>query len=709
MSFVAAGILVAGIACAAIPVLIHLLLRRRTRPVEWAAMSILIEAARRHRSRSRIERILLLTIRTLLVMLLGAALAQPLIGERLGSLEPSTTHLVIDDGIMSAVRTVEGGIALDDHIADALKTIDGLSVSDRVSVTLAGRPVRTLVSPPTTDHRSVARVIEELRPREGATDIPAAVEYALEANPARGPRSMNVFSGFRRGVLDERLRPSTAIIDTDGLDLRLSTPGERDRSSITIDDLTAVRAPLSLASLGDLVFVKASLSRGGDLDSGSTVVRISGNAISTDSIQEVQWSEGEQRTNVEFRIRVDDDGGVIQVNIDGDDDLDLDDQRTVAVEGRAPRRILLVGRGGLDGLDVVDRLTGVDWFERALVPDTSGALLDIFDLDRIDPISIDDRDLEDASIIVLGRPDLLDPSMEERLAEWVEAGGILVVLPPEDEIARPWAGSLLSTLGLDWSVGLEPVRLDEPRQLDRRQPESSMTEVLGPELADLAAGVRIDRRLAVGGFESGDVVLVDELEEPVVVDVAIGGGRFILFTVAPVLSWTDLPVRPLMVPLVQELVRQSSALADRSAATVVGEGPPRSSLAFVESARMPSGRMVPRQGFESTTAESSGSIEFLDVSGRTVDVQVVNPASFAVDLRASNRSEIIEWMSGSGTWRFSDSISKDDEYGRFGSNLATILVAIVLVLAILDLVISRWTVRGGLVTSRRKGLTGANA
>ena len=80
MSFVATGLLAAGVLAASVPILIHLLLRRRTRPLEWAAMSILIEAARRHRSRSRIERILLLVIRTLMIVLLaasGSAYARP--------------------------------------------------------------------------------------------------------------------------------------------------------------------------------------------------------------------------------------------------------------------------------------------------------------------------------------------------------------------------------------------------------------------------------------------------------------------------------------------------------------------------------------------------------------------------------------------------------------------------------------------------------
>ena len=709
MSVVSAGLAVAGVLAAAIPILIHLLLRRRTRPVEWAAMSILIEAARRHRSRSRIERILLLAVRTAMVLLLGAALAQPLIGERLASIEPATHHLVIDDGIMSGVRTATGATALERHVADAVGVVEGIGVADRVSVTLAGRPIRQLVSPPTTDHRSVVRAIEGIRAREGATDLGAAVELAVSDNQVRGPRSVHVMSEYRRGALEDRLRPTSAVSDPGELDLRLSTPGLDPVSSVRIDAVESVRAPLSLASEGDLASITATLSRDGDLDADTTTVRLSGDALTTDLVETIEWSSGERRADVEFRVRVDEDGGMVEASIDDEDALSLDDRRSVVLDGRSARRVLFVGRGDLGGIDVVDRLSGLDWFERALVPDPDGPLGDVFDLDRLDPISVDRRDLEDASIVVVGRPDLLGDEMVAHLAEWTEAGGILVVLPPEGETTRAWAGDLLSSLGLDWSVGLEPRSFDTPRRLDRAQPASEMTAMLGPELGDLAASVSIDRRLPISGVDPGDVVLRDDADEPVVVDVGIGGGRFILFSVAPVLDWTDLPVRPLMVPLVQELVRQASSIASRTASVEVGEGVVRSTTSFAESGRLPDGRIVPRVDFDSTIPDRSGVVEFLDVSGRTVDRQVVNPATAAVDLRPSSRNEIAEWMSGLGTWRFSDAVDAEDGEMGGGSNLASILIGVVLLLALLDLTLSRWFVRGGLVTNRRDGLSGANA
>src|SRR5437868_11773813 len=59
---------------AAVPVVIHLLNRRRYRVVDWAAMRFLLAARRQNVRRLRLEQLLLLVVRTLLVVLLVAAM-----------------------------------------------------------------------------------------------------------------------------------------------------------------------------------------------------------------------------------------------------------------------------------------------------------------------------------------------------------------------------------------------------------------------------------------------------------------------------------------------------------------------------------------------------------------------------------------------------------------------------------------------------------
>src|SRR5437016_701127 len=76
--FVTPGFFVAGALLASLPIIIHILNRRRFKTVNWAAMDFLLRALRRNRRRLRFEQWLLLAVRCLVLMFLGLALARPM-------------------------------------------------------------------------------------------------------------------------------------------------------------------------------------------------------------------------------------------------------------------------------------------------------------------------------------------------------------------------------------------------------------------------------------------------------------------------------------------------------------------------------------------------------------------------------------------------------------------------------------------------------
>src|SRR3954454_6419289 len=77
-SFVTPGFLVAGALLASLPIIIHILNRRRYKTVPWAAMEFLLRAMKKNRRRLKFEQWLLLATRCLVLALIGLALARPL-------------------------------------------------------------------------------------------------------------------------------------------------------------------------------------------------------------------------------------------------------------------------------------------------------------------------------------------------------------------------------------------------------------------------------------------------------------------------------------------------------------------------------------------------------------------------------------------------------------------------------------------------------
>src|SRR3954462_8101020 len=76
--FVSPWFAVAGTVLASIPIIIHILNRRRFKTVRWAAMEYLLQAMRKNRRKLKFEQLLLLAIRCSLLLLMGIALARPL-------------------------------------------------------------------------------------------------------------------------------------------------------------------------------------------------------------------------------------------------------------------------------------------------------------------------------------------------------------------------------------------------------------------------------------------------------------------------------------------------------------------------------------------------------------------------------------------------------------------------------------------------------
>src|SRR5512140_3747824 len=75
-AFLAPWLFAAGAAATSIPIVIHLLNKRKFRIIIWAAMEWLLAAQRRNARRLKFHRWLLLAIRCLAILLIAAGIAQ---------------------------------------------------------------------------------------------------------------------------------------------------------------------------------------------------------------------------------------------------------------------------------------------------------------------------------------------------------------------------------------------------------------------------------------------------------------------------------------------------------------------------------------------------------------------------------------------------------------------------------------------------------
>ncbi|MFI4896244.1 MAG: BatA domain-containing protein, partial [Phycisphaerales bacterium JB059] len=155
-------LLATGLGLVAVPILIHILMRRKRKPVPWGAMRFLLEAYKTQRRRMTLEQMLLLAARCLLVALIALAVARPMLGGS-GALGTSarTLAVLLDNSITSDLREGDRS-ALERHKAIAAASLDRLDPArgDVAALICLVAPARALALPPTADIAGVMRAIE---------------------------------------------------------------------------------------------------------------------------------------------------------------------------------------------------------------------------------------------------------------------------------------------------------------------------------------------------------------------------------------------------------------------------------------------------------------------------------------------------------------------------------------------------------------------
>ena len=223
LPFIAPGLAAAGAGLASVPIIIHLLNRRRFRRIIWAAMDWLLAAQRKNARRIRIEQLILLIIRCLIMLLIGLALAQPILqAMNLGVLGQTrlTRVIILDDsysmnygGLKTAGQSAITDIGAPFDKAKAVaKELINLSAEgrDSIYVVLAGSPARPMFSAPGTVRKTILDAIDQLRPTCRSTDLGGAMESArkvLASDPAENKQVVLVTDRSKSAWMAQSVGP----------------------------------------------------------------------------------------------------------------------------------------------------------------------------------------------------------------------------------------------------------------------------------------------------------------------------------------------------------------------------------------------------------------------------------------------------------------------------------------------------------------------
>ncbi|HEX5470501.1 MAG TPA: BatA domain-containing protein, partial [Lacipirellulaceae bacterium] len=175
------------LAAAAAPLLIHLWSRHRFREAPWAAMQFLLAAMRKNARRLQLQQWLLLAVRTLIILLVVSAVAEPF-GQRLlgvSSSEPNHKVLVIDASYSMAYRA--NGTTNFAHAKQmAADMVRASRPEDAFTVILMSSPPKLIVASTVLDRAAITSQIDSLTQPYAGADLSATLALVHDALAENG-------------------------------------------------------------------------------------------------------------------------------------------------------------------------------------------------------------------------------------------------------------------------------------------------------------------------------------------------------------------------------------------------------------------------------------------------------------------------------------------------------------------------------------------
>ncbi|MBI5779677.1 MAG: BatA domain-containing protein [Planctomycetes bacterium] len=561
---------------AAIPLIIHLLNRRRYQQVRWAAMDFLLKALHKNRRRLRMESLILLLLRMLIVTVLAFVLAKPYLKGSVLFKEPDT-HLVIaiDNSYSMGYR-----LGMSNAFEDAKKAAAGLmgqlkpEKGDKLSIiTISGRP-EILISESAYQMEQARSKLANLALSDYDTDISKMFALAREIlNKSTSSRKiMYLVTDNQRVAWDKinTLKEKDILGSTPVNVIQVGplNPGNTQISRVYTDKtIITARKPVTFY---------AEIKNYSNSDAPPGALQVSFSIQGQRYASSTAEIPGNNSVVVPF-IHTFNEPGQYWVKIElGSDNLMLDDSRLYPVAVKdGINTVIINGEPGIEPSE--DEIL---FLRYALAPSAQSAPYgtsgDVFSPYRIDTatatqfINTEDIKIGIYDLIIMANVEFLTRDKAEQLENFVRNGGGLMVFLG-DRVNRAAYNELLYNNG----AGLLPCPLGEVKGDPAHNEIARFGEIdlAHPALAFFSSIKERFNTLAVyqyyGLVEEGvTATVLARLNRPdkptIIAEKTVGKGRVMVIGTSADNEWNLMPARPMYVMLVDQLAMYLASFRDRA-------------------------------------------------------------------------------------------------------------------------------------------------
>ena len=559
-------LLLGGLAAVSIPIIIYLFNRSRYKVHKWGAMFLLEEAMTTNRKKIKIEQLILLALRCCIPIFLALCMARPVITGMKNLVKNAKSSAVI---LVDNSYSMEGGSNVQNNFSKATKEtagiIDNLPRGSQVALLGMAGPISNRESSG-YDLQESKQIIKTAQGGFGVATVDNGLETAaglFSTQMHHADRQLIIVSDFQKSTWAKGAatrQRAYELISSASVKPRviLMNVGSEAQDNVAVIDLELSH---DVVGVGQPIKILATLKNFGKNPFSNLRVYFRADGEGKD-ISEISLAPGET-SQVLFNHKFAEAGShIIEVSTDADT-LKGDNTFSMSIPVLEELPVVL-----LDGAPSTQPLKGeADFLNFALQPfKASGTeLKDMISTVKIDSSRFETSVLNSSRVLILANVNKLSSKQLKEVEDFVNNGGGLLIFPG-DKIDYNWYNNQLLKNGR----GLLPLKLGKISSKDKEDDSATIIsqhydhpalEIFNdPRNGSLTGSqVRLWYELLKPDGASAKQASVNSIAQldngdPFLVEKKFGNGRVMLCSVPCDADWSNLPLRPFYLPLMQQLV-----------------------------------------------------------------------------------------------------------------------------------------------------------
>lgn len=561
-------VLLFGLLAAGLPVIIHLLTRPKLRKIQWAAMKLLQQSLERTRRRSRIEDLLLLLLRCLLVTLFILIFARPALLTKFIDAPPdeAITAVILLDDSASMQQTDGLRTRFDLAKAKASELLSDFGANSTCALYLVSDCARGIIPRPIQNLNAVRHAVEQAAATDRGSNLRPGIETAVNLlKSATGQkREIYVITDSQMAAWRD-LDKIRELIDRNktGIGFHVFVMGGRGENNMAVSGLDLVG---TVATVDEPVRCAVVVSNWSEISMKQIPVTLAGDDATPEDQTTIDRIEPGASRTVNLFVRFKEAGyRSITAAIPGDR-LSRDNQRSTALQVIDQMRALII-----EGTQAEGAQRDGFFLEHALTPVRPEDLARYYLKTTTGPAAKLDVPLANSyEVAFLSNVGRLSPVESKNLCDFVEQGGALVIFP--GPATNPDFYNNDSNLGAILPARLKPA-IDAPsaqkfltwQSANYQHPVTALWN--DPQSGTLATAhftkyfpLLLPGNAPDASDASPTQVVVNYSDgEPAVVERNYGKGRIFLFSSTATTIWNDLPIHSAFVPLLLRTVAYATS------------------------------------------------------------------------------------------------------------------------------------------------------